>query len=104
MPAAGIRMSSSPASAASSGSAGASWSRRIRSGRRRQRLQGCAETSFEPGRSFANELDFQERLDRWFCERVNVRFHRTLRCRPVDRLAEELQVLRPLPERLPDVD
>jgi hypothetical protein len=32
-----------------------------------------------------------------------VRFHRTLRCRPADRLAEELTVMRPLPE-LPDVD
>jgi transposase len=69
-----------------------------------ERLQGYAETSFEPGRSFANELDFQEQLDRWFCERANVRFHRTLRCRPADRLAEELTLMRPLPERLPDVD
>ena len=39
------------------------------------------------GPPFANELDFQEQLDRWFDERANVRFHRTLRCRPVDRLA-----------------
>ncbi len=69
-----------------------------------ERLQGYAETSFEPGRSFANELDWQEQLDRWFDERANVRFHRTLRCRPVDRLAEELAVMRPLPERMPDVD
>ncbi len=69
-----------------------------------ERLQGYAETSFEPGRSFANELDFQEQLDRWFEERANVRFHRTLRCRPLDRLAEELTVMRALPEQLPDVD
>jgi transposase len=69
-----------------------------------ERLQGYAETSFEPGRSFANEIDFQEQLDRWFAERANVRFHRTLRCRPVDRLAEELTVMRALPERMPDVD
>lgn len=69
-----------------------------------ERLQGYLETSFEPGRSFAGELDFQEQLDRWFRERANVRFHRTLRCRPIDRLAEELAVMRPLPERLPDVD
>jgi transposase len=69
-----------------------------------ERLQGYAETSFEPGRSFANEFDFQEQLDRWFAERANVRFHRTLRCRPADRLAEELTVMRPLPERVPDVD
>jgi transposase len=69
-----------------------------------ERLQGYAETSFEPGRSFVGELDFQEQLDRWFSERANLRFHRTLRCRPVDRLAEELTVMRPLPERRPDVD
>jgi transposase len=69
-----------------------------------ERLQGYLETSFEPGRSFGSELDFQEQLDRWFQERANVRFHRTLRCRPADRLAEELRVMRPLPERLPDVD
>ncbi len=69
-----------------------------------ERLQGYAETSFEPGRSFAGELDYQEQLDRWFCERANLRFHRTLRCRPADRLAEELMVMRPLTERTPDAD
>jgi len=69
-----------------------------------ERLQGYAETSFEPGRSFANELDYQQQLDRWFDERANLRFHRTLRCRPLDRLAEELTVMRALPERLPDAD
>ncbi len=69
-----------------------------------ERLQGYAETSFEPGRRFVGPLDFQEQLDRWFCERANVRFHRTLRCRPLDRLAEERALLRPLPARLPDVD
>jgi transposase len=68
-----------------------------------ERLQGFLETSFEAGRRFANELDFQAQLDRWFVERANVRFHRTLRCRPVDRLLEERALLRPLPARLPDV-
>ncbi len=69
-----------------------------------ERLQGYLETSFEPGRSFAKELDFQAQLDRWFDERANVRFHRTLRCRPADRLAEELAAMRPLPEKLPETD
>jgi transposase len=69
-----------------------------------ERLQGFMETSFEPGRSFAGPFDFQEQLDRWFAERANVRFHRSLRCRPADRLAEELRAMRPLPERMPDVD
>jgi hypothetical protein len=36
--------------------------------------------------------------------RCNARRHRTLRCRPLDRLAEERQALRPLPERRPDTD
>jgi hypothetical protein len=52
-------------------------------------------------RSFANELEFQEQLDRWFAVRANVRFHRTLRCRPADRLAEELTVMRPPPSGCP---
>jgi Mu transposase, C-terminal domain len=69
-----------------------------------ERLQGYLETSFEPGRRFANELDFHEQLERWFVERANLRFHRTLRCRPLDRLAEELALMRSLPPRLPDVD
>jgi transposase len=67
-----------------------------------ERLQGFLETSFEPGRSFANELDFQDQLDGWFDERANVRVHRTLRERPVDRL--EREPLRALPEPVPDLD
>jgi hypothetical protein len=69
-----------------------------------ERLQGFLETSFEPGRIFANELDYQEQLDCWFGERANARFHRTLRSRPVDRLADELQAMRPLAAEPPDVD
>jgi len=66
-----------------------------------ERLQGYAETNFEPGRVFANELDFQDQLDAWF-ERINARTHKTLRARPVDRLADELEVMAALPERMPD--
>jgi transposase len=69
-----------------------------------ERLQGFMETSFEPGRSFANELDFQDQLDRWFSERANVRLHRTLRERPIDRLERERESMRPLPEPGPDLD
>jgi transposase len=69
-----------------------------------ERLQGYIETSFEPGRSFANELDFQDQLDRWFDERANVRRHRTLRERPVDRLEHEREALRALPATGPDMD
>jgi transposase len=69
-----------------------------------ERLQGFIETSFEPGRRFLNEVHYQDELDRWFRERANVRFHRTLRCRPADRLPEELQAMRRLPEPMPDVE
>ncbi|HYY23216.1 MAG TPA: IS21 family transposase [Thermoleophilaceae bacterium] len=60
-------------------------------------------SSFEPGRVFANQLECQHQLDRW-CDEVNTRRHRTLRCRPLDRLAEERRALRELPERRPDTD
>jgi transposase len=66
-----------------------------------ERLQGFAETNFEPGRRFANELDFQDQLDAWF-HKVNARTHKTLRARPIDRLAEEHEVMAALPDRLPD--
>jgi transposase len=68
-----------------------------------ERWQGFAETNFEPGRVFANELDFQDQLDAW-AMKVNARTHKTLRARPVDRLAEELQVMGALPETIPDTD
>lgn len=65
-----------------------------------ERLQGYAETNFEPGRVFANEVDFQDQLDAWFAK-ANARTHKTLRARPVDRLREELEVMAGLPE-MPD--
>jgi transposase len=68
-----------------------------------ERLQGYLETNFEPGRRFANQLDFQLQLDAWF-ERTNQRMHKTLRARPADRLVEEREVMRPLPERVPEAD
>jgi hypothetical protein len=68
-----------------------------------ERLQGYFETNFEPGRCFANHLDFQLQLDAWF-SKANARAHRTLRARPIDRLGEELEVMRPLPASEPDVD
>ena len=43
-----------------------------------ERLQGYAETNFEPGRRFANELDFQDQLDR--VVREGQRRGRTRRC------------------------
>jgi transposase len=68
-----------------------------------ERLQGYMETNFEPGRRFANHLDYQLQLDAWFAK-ANRRTHKTLRCRPVDRLAEERSVMAPLPDRELDLD
>lgn len=67
-----------------------------------EKLQQYFETNFEPARTFANPLDFQCQLDAWF-EKANARSHRGLRARPVDRLAEEHEVMRALGEQ-PDLD
>jgi transposase len=69
-----------------------------------ERLQDFMERSFEPGRRFANELDFQLQLDAWFDTRANPRVHKTLRCRPIDRLREERAVMASLPATVPDTD
>ena len=69
-----------------------------------ERLQDFIERSFEPGRVFANELDYQLQLDAWFDERANARVHKTLRERPIDRLIEERAVMAPLPTAPPDTD
>jgi hypothetical protein len=68
-----------------------------------ERLQLYMETNFEPGRRFANHLDYQMQLDAWF-EKANARTHKTLRARPLDRLIEEREVMRPLPGSEPDLD
>lgn len=68
-----------------------------------ERLQDFMERSFEAGRCFANELDFQLQLDCWFDGRANARVHKTLRARPIDRLIEEREVMAALPAP-PDVD
>ena len=67
-----------------------------------EKLQQYFETNFEPARTFANPLDFQCQLDGRF-EKANARLHRGLRARPVDRLAEEHEVMRALGEQ-PDLD
>jgi transposase len=59
--------------------------------------------NFEAGRRFANQLDFQDQLDRW-CERINARKHRTTRAVVCERLAAERERMRSLPAALPDVD
>jgi hypothetical protein len=69
-----------------------------------ERLHDFIERSFEPARSFANELDYQDQLDGWFSGRANARLHRSLRAVPAERLAEERQLMRPLPRPLPCLD
>lgn len=68
-----------------------------------ERHQGYLETNFEPGRSFASPEHFQQELDAWE-RRVAGRLLRTIRARPAERLAEERERMRPLPEPMPDLD
>jgi transposase len=68
-----------------------------------ERSHRFMRTNFEPGRSFANELDYQLQLDDW-CDKVNSRVHRTTRAVVSERLAEEQALMRPLPAQLPDTD
>jgi transposase len=68
-----------------------------------ERSHRFMRSNFEPGRQFANELDFQHQFDGW-CDKVNQRVHRSVRAVPTERLALERERMRPLPSRLPDVD
>ena len=68
-----------------------------------ERSHRFMRTNFEPGRRFANPLDFQLQLDGW-CDHVNRRVHRTTRAVPAERLAQERGLMRPLPAVLPDCD
>jgi transposase len=68
-----------------------------------ERSHRFMRSNFEPGRVFANHLDFQDRMDAW-CEKVNGRVHRTVRAVPAERLADEQTRMRLLPARMPDVD
>jgi hypothetical protein len=68
-----------------------------------ERSHRFMRSNFEPGRRFANPLDFQLQLDGW-CDRVNHRVHRTVRTVPAERLAEERGRMRPLADAMPDCD
>jgi Mu transposase, C-terminal domain len=69
-----------------------------------ERSHRFMRSNFEPGRVFANHLDFQDRLDAW-TEKANRRVHRTTRAVPAERLAEEITRMRSLPAvGMPDVD
>lgn len=68
-----------------------------------ERSHRFLRSNFEPGRTFASPEHFQAELDAWF-ERANRRLHRGIRAVPAERLAEERQRMRPLPEQMPDTD
>ncbi|MFC6023884.1 IS21 family transposase, partial [Plantactinospora solaniradicis] len=53
-----------------------------------ERANGYLETSFLPGRIFTGPADFNGQLSRWLV-RANSRRHRTLGCRPVDRIGAD---------------
>src|SRR5665811_960534 len=67
-----------------------------------ERVNGYLETSFMPGRSFASVDDFNDQLSRWLTK-ANSRMHRAIRCRPSDRIHEDLGSMMALPPVLPDV-
>jgi transposase len=65
-----------------------------------ERANGYLETSFLPGRRFASPADFNTQLVDWL-ERANTRHHRTLGCRPADRLDADRAAMVALPPVAP---
>ena len=66
-----------------------------------ERANGYLESSFLPGRRFSSPADFNSQLTGWL-EMANNRVHRTLRCRPADRLPEDQKAMMTFPPVLPD--
>jgi transposase len=66
-----------------------------------ERANGYLETSFLPGRRFASPADFNVQLSDWLVL-ANGRHHRSLDCRPLDRIAEDRAAMLALPPVLPD--
>lgn len=67
-----------------------------------ERANRYLETSFLPGRAFADVEDFNDQLANRLI-RANQRTHRALQCRPADRIAEGRGAMLRLPPVLPDV-
>ena len=70
---------------------------------RRRALAGLRGDQLRARSGVRNELDFEDQFDAWSAK-VNARQHRTTRARPIDRLAEELEVMTALPQVAPDTD
>ncbi len=66
-----------------------------------ERAIGYLETSFLPARTFLSPDDFNWQLSSWL-SKANARVHRMIRCRPIDRLNEDLAAMMPLPPVAPD--
>jgi len=69
-----------------------------------ERTNGYLETSFMPGRRFADRDDFNGQLGDWLETKANVRLHSGLRCRPSERIDEDLAAMMALPPLLPNMD
>lgn len=67
-----------------------------------ERANGYLETSFLPGRRFSDPADFNAQLADWLKHKANRRIHSVLRCRPIDRFAEDRAAMLSLPPVLPD--
>jgi transposase len=65
-----------------------------------ERVHGYLETSFLPGRSFADPADFNTQLSGFFAQ-ANRRWRRALGCAPADRIAADKQAMLPLPPVAP---
>lgn len=69
-----------------------------------ERANGYLETSFMPGRHFADRDDFNTQLSDWLEYKANIRVHAGLRCRPSERIDEDLAAMMALPPVVPDLD
>lgn len=66
-----------------------------------ERANGYLETSFLPGRCFADVADFNRQLVGWLA-RANHRVHETTRVRPAEAIGEDRGAMLPFPPVLPD--
>lgn len=66
-----------------------------------ERANGYLETSFLPGRSFADMADFNRQLAVWL-KRANQRIHGTTRVRPSEAIFEDRAAMMAYPPVLPD--
>lgn len=69
-----------------------------------ERTNRYLETSFMPGRRFADRDDFNTQLGDWLETRANLRVHSGLRCRPSERIDEDRAAMMALPPVLPDMN